>query len=414
MSNTNSDTLVESDETNMYSSILISTAESCTKQSSKNLTPTDNRIDFIKQSLEGMKIQPMIDFDLCDTETATGRVKKKLLNIKDVFLQMGLKLSYVKSGTTGHTFKAVDENKKILFALKVCAYPKDEYGAITNSARPENAELRILKLLSYFVVKKSTPHFVLPVSTFNTNITHFTRIGRDIIDLDNGKNEMYKKFITKYKQGEFENFVSVLISEWCNGGDLLDYIRKNYEKMNERMWKVIFFQILYTLALVQLKYPNFRHNDLKANNILVQLTESQKNPSIQHYRYNLCDKQFIIPNIDIQIKIWDFDFACVDGLIENNKVNSDWTKKINVSKKKNRYYDVHYFFNTLISKRFFPQFEEGGAPQNIVEFVHRIIPIEVRNGGTHVNKKGRILVNNEITTPFDIIMSDPLFEKYRF
>ena len=45
------------------------------------------------------------------------------------------------------------------------------------------------------------------------------------------------------------------------------------------------------------------------------------------------DTTFIIPDIDIQIKIWDFDFACIDGIIENNKVNSDWTKKININRK---------------------------------------------------------------------------------
>ena len=75
---------------------------------------------------------------------------------------------------------------------------------------------------------------------------------------------------------------------------------------------------------------------------------------------------------------------------------------------------MHYFFNTLISKRFFPQFYEGGAPAEIIEFVHRIIPEKYRNGSEYVNKKGRIQVDTEYLTPYKVIMKDPLFEKYRF
>ncbi|AEJ34639.1 S/T protein kinase [Acanthamoeba polyphaga mimivirus] len=153
---------------------------------------------------------------------------------------------------------------------------------------------------------------------------------------------------------------------------------------------------------------------MKANNILVEKTDNKHEGPDKWYRYSLGSHVFIIPGIGIQIKIWDFDFASIDGIVENKKVNADWTKKINISKKKNMYYDMHYFFNTLISKRFFPQFYEGGVPQEIVDFVHRIVPEEFRNGSDNINKKGRILVDVEYTTPFKVIMTDPLFEKYRY
>ncbi|XWV26279.1 putative serine/threonine-protein kinase [Tupanvirus soda lake] len=378
--------------------------------------PTKSRIEFIQNILDGNKLRPMIDFDNCDTETATStRLNKKIMDVKELFMSMNVKLRYLKSGTTGHTFKAISKvDRNVAFAVKVCAYPKDDYGGMNNLSRPENAELRMLKLLSYFVIKKCTPHFVLPIGTFNTSITNFIKVPKNIINLSDEKNEMYKRFIEKYHEGEFEDFVSVLISEWCNGGDLLDYIRKKHASMTLKHWVVIIFQILFTLALVHQKYPAFRHNDMKANNILVQETDIKRNRPECRYRYNIDDVKFIIPNINLQIKIWDFDFACIDGIIENNKVNADWTKKINITKKQNRYYDMHYFFNTLISKRFFPQFYEGGAPPEIVDFVHRIIPEKYRNGSKYVNKKGRIQVDHEYTTPYKVIMEDPLFHKYRF
>lgn len=395
--------------------------------------PTDLRIEFVRNILDGNKLKAMVDFDNINTEsTSIKRLNKKIMDVRELFISMKVKLKYLKSGTTGHTFKAVSKiDRNVAFAVKVCAYPKDDYGGMHNISRPENTELRMLTLLSSFVVKKFTPHFVLPIGSFNTPITNFIKVPKTMIDLDDEKNEMYKKFIERYYKGEYENFVSVLVSEWCNGGDLLDYIRKNYASMKLRDWIVIIFQILFTLARVQQVYPAFRHNDMKANNILVELTDIKKNRPECRYSYQLNNTMFIIPNINIQIKIWDFDFACIDGEIENNKVNSDWTKKLNITKKENKYYDMHYFFNTLLTKRFFPQFYEQGVPDEIVDFVHRIIPEKFRGNGKrlnkncriyidengcrkYVNEKGRIQVDTEYTTPAKVILEDPLFEKYRF
>ena len=380
-----------------------------TNTATSDQKPTESRIEFVKNILDGSKkLCSMIDFDTCETETASSAIlNKKILDVKELFASMNVKLKYLKSGTTGHTFKAISSSdKNIAFAVKVCAYPKDEYGSMNNISRPENTEIRMLKLLSGFVIKRCTPHFVLPIGTFNTSITNFIKVPHNVIDLTDKKNQMYKNFISRYKNDEFEDFVSVLISEWCNGGDLLDYIRKNYKTMDLRCWVVICFQILFTLALLHNKYPSFRHNDMKANNILVQLTDITKDNTRKAYRYNIGNQKFVIPDINIQIKIWDFDFACIDGVIENNKVNSKWTDKINVSKKENKYYDMHYFFNTLTSPRFFPQFYEGGAPPEIVDFVHRIIPEKYRINSKLVSKKGRIQTDVEFTTPYRVITED--------
>jgi len=414
--NSSEDENVSDSYQNALMSSLVALSSKNNDFSEEEKKPTEQRIEFVRGILCNVKLQPMIDFDNLDTESATNtRINKKIMDVRELFLSMNVKLRYLKSGTTGHTFKAISKiDRNVAFAVKVCAYPKDDYGAMKNSSRPENVELRMLKLLSYFVAKKYTPHFVIPIGTFNTSITNFIRVPKNIIDLSDEKNDMYKKFIERYYAGEFENIVSVLISEWCNGGDLLDYIRKNHTMMTLKVWIVIIFQILFTLARVQQDYPAFRHNDMKANNVLVQLTNIKNNQPNRRYCYKIDNAKFYIPNINLQIKIWDFDFACIEGIIENNKVNSDWTKKINISKKENKYYDLHYFFNTLISKRFFPQFYEGGAPPEIVEFVHRIIPEKFRNGSKHVNKKGRIQIDTEFTTPYKIIMEDPLFEKYRF
>lgn len=398
-------------------------------------TQTDTlpfRIEFIKTLLEGKDVQPMVDFENTETEYFTGKVniknedsddgnndknndtrlllKKKLFDFNKVINQIGGKLLYIKSGTTGHTFKGTinAEENEFNYAVKVVAYPKKEkYGSINDARRPENAELMMIKLLSYFVVKKQTPHIVLPIGTFNANIKQFVKLAKDgYIDEDNKR---YGEFVERYEKNEYHDEVSILISEWANRGDLLDFIKSNYTKFKPIFWKTIFFQIISTLAVIQSKYPSFRHNDLKANNILIHKVEKDW----KKFTYTVVKKTYIVPNIYYQIKFWDFDFACIPGIVNNSKVESEWTKQINVTPEKNRYYDMHYFFNTLIKKGFFPQLmTDECVPQEVKDFVNRVVPKKYQTG-TDVHKRGRILTNLEYLTPDEVLSKDPYFEEFR-
>ena len=107
----------------------------------------------------------------------------------------------------------------------------------------------------------------------------------------------------------------------------------------------MFFQLLSVLAIIQTKYPGFRHNDLKANNILIHKIPISKNNN--KFKYKINNQVYIAPNIGFQIKLWDFDFACIPGIVDNNKVEAEWTNRLNVKPEQHRYYDVHYFFNTF-------------------------------------------------------------------
>ena len=167
----------------------------------------------------------------------------------------------------------------------------------------------------------------------------------------------YSQFIKRYKQNDLHNNVSVLISEWANAGDLLDYVRRNYKKFKLNHWRTMFFQFLSVMSIIQAKYPSFRHNDLKANNLLVN--EIGTTHSNSKFQYKINGQAYVVPNIGFQIKLWDFDFACIPGLIENSKVNADWTSKININPKKNRYYDIHYFLIRLQKKVSFLSFGQN-------------------------------------------------------
>jgi len=345
-----------------------------------------------------------------NTEDIRELLPKKYIDFTKAISELGGKLLYIKSGSTGHTFKGVhpppnDMNKEP-YAVKIVAYPKKEnYGDMYNIKRPENAELLMIRLLSYFVINNQSPHIVLPITTFNTSIKPFLSLTKNNIV----NNKKFEQFIEKYDKGEYYMNVSILVSEWANGGDLLDYLRKHFKSLKTKDWKVIFFQILSVLAIIHKRYPSFRHNDMKANNILIHTVDINK----KKYMYEINKQKYIVPNIGFQIKLWDFDFACIPGIVDNSKVDADWTNKINIKPEQNRYYDVHYFFNTLTRKGFLPEFwttEE--VPDSVKEFIRRIVPEKFQSGKL-VSDRGRILVSDEYMTPDDIIKTDPFFASMR-
>ena len=349
------------------------------------------------------------DFDNNSMDTRKS-INKKIFNFYKVINNIGGRLTYIKSGASGHTFKGITtvDDTKVNFGVKVVAYPRKKlYGSRDDIKRPENAELLMIRLLSYFVIKKKTPHIVLPIGTFNTSIEPFINL------IENGNvkssNSKYNEFIERYKKNEYYPEVSILMSEWANNGDFLEFVRKHYKEFSLVEWKVFFFQIISALAVIQSKYPSFRHNDLKANNILVHKIDRRT----KRLGYTVNRKKYIIPNIGYQLKLWDFDFACIPGIVDNAKVEAEWTDNINVDTKQNRYYDMHYFFNTFIKRGFFHQFmEDSCVSVEAKEFVERVVPKKYQSGSM-VSKKGRILATNEYITPDLVLSNDVFFEEFR-
>lgn len=377
------------------------------------------RLDTIKTMIEGKTLDSMIDFKNENNEIISSSddirelLPKKYIDFNKAIKELGGKLLYVKSGSTGHTFKGVypppNNEGSPNYAVKIVAYPrKENYGDMFNVKRPENAELLMIRLLSQFVKSKMTPHIVLPITTFNTSIKPFISLPKDNIV----NNKKYDMFVKRYKKGEYYDNVSILISEWANSGDLLEYIKNNYKSLTIKEWRVLMFQIISVLAIIQNKYPGFRHNDMKANNLLVHKIDMNKDNT--KFKYKINGQIYIVPNIGVMIKLWDFDFACIPGIVDNSKVDAEWTDKINIKPEQNRYYDIHYFFNTLTKKGFFPEFySEETVPEKIKEFVRRVVPEKYAKESKYVTDRGRILINDEYMTPDYILKNDPLFKVMR-
>ena len=327
------------------------------------------------------------------------------------------KLKYIKSGTTGHTFCVTwshPENEKcsIPLAIKVVGYPKNKnYGDVDNNSRPENAEIRMLCILSDLVINGECEHIVLPFVAFKSPLGVFSSY--KIPDsVDSYSVEKYVKFTEKIKENKFHENSSILISEWCNGGDLSSFIKRHKGKISEEAWRSVFFQIVFTLAKIQEKYPSFRHNDLKPNNILMNIFRKK---STESRKYALNGKTYTMPCPGFMIKIWDFDFASIDGKVDNVKLCQSWTKKMKIVKDQHRYYDLHYFFNTLSNRAFYPHLlEPGGASHKVQKFVRRVVPLKYAKNKQYVQgRTNRLCVVEEYTTPEIILENDPFFAPFR-
>jgi serine/threonine protein kinase len=389
--------------------------------SKKELIPM--RIESVKEILKKGKLHSMFNFDDTTTENFISSksndirviLDKKYEKLDKILKAFDGKLEYRKSGTTGSMFKGHIKDSGIDYAIKVVFHPKKkDYGNIYDPERPENAELLMIKLLSMFVIRNETPYIILPIATFDCSIEPFISNANEYMAGD----ERYKDIIKKYEKGYYDDTASILVLEWANRGDFLKFLQKFYKKLQLIHWKVFFFQIISVIAVIQLKFKSWRHNDLKANNILIQRTynkkEYNKEIPIKKKLHIINNKKFYVDDIGYIIKITDFDFACIPGIIENSKVNSEWTKTINVTSEINRYYDLHFFFNTLIKKGFLPEIlSDDIVPKEVKEFIFRVIPKKYREPGRFIHKRGRILVNDEYVLPIDLLNEDEFFSDFR-
>lgn len=379
---------------------------------------------------KGLKPEEYMDFivnqkkSILNLSNITNVIDKQDIDIVEFLIRIKARIKYISSGTTGHFFQGAvyyyfkNGRKRLCsFAMKVTGYVKNpHYKTIYQITRPENTEINMMSILSRLIIEGKTVHLLLPIKTYYSDIKPFIKMYKNqVIKPENDKNKKYKDFVERYDNGQIENTVSILIYEFANGGDFLKFVKANHHKLTALHWKIFVFQLLSVLAVIQERYPDFRHNDLKANNILVELTKSNYE-NIDHnikINYNICGKKYQIPDSGIIIKMWDFDFACIPKICDNIKVHETWTKKLNITPEKNQYYDIHYFFRTLINNAFFPDVLSNNPKyQELKKFISDVLPGKYIKGDK-LSKYGRLLINDEYTTPKKLLENNPYFEEFR-
>ena len=353
-------------------------------------------------------------------------------------------IEYIASGAHGLAYKDYNNN----FAIKFISHKKNKNKekniySITNEV---NVELLTIICLSQLITNKKTPHLINPIMTFYTEtniiVQSAIRLKNKFIqhkkknNLDRSQKEHIERsiknlseYIDKYEKNKIEKITSGIITEYANCGDLLSFIKRNLNLgkiINLEIWRNILFQIIFNLELLQTNFIGFRHNDLKANNILIsEIIISKKNGGIT-YKISNPEKNFHLPNIGYRIFLWDFDFACIPFVsnkipinrdfldkILNEKIESKNFKKYNITSDKNDYYDLHFFINSLCNQFIHNFYKSELIPEEVKEFTKRIVPNELAGWEKKdVTCRGRILNNIEHTTPKKILQNDPFFYPY--
>ena len=314
------------------------------------------------------------------------------------------------------------EGNEFSYMLKMLAHDK---GNKNITKKPTYVDILMSQFLAQFVIKSQTPHILLPSCTFNTNIEQFVNLIDDEYVDKNTRN--YKEFVQRYKDKTYENKVSILLSEYPNRWTFHKFINKHSASLKSMHWKVLFFQILSVMAVIQSAHPNFRHNNLKCNTVYVNKLCNKK----MLMNYTIQKNKFKVPNIGYHVLISDFDFASISDVIPNEKVKKQWAIDSNITDEQNRYYDIHFFFNSLQSI-FFPNFlKNPNVPQDAKDFVRRLIPKNFRNNeisvfnsdydsdydsdeeeNKNISEHGRLLAKIEVCTPINVLLHDPYFSEF--
>lgn len=240
--------------------------------------------------------------------------------------EKNVKLVYFASGACGHVFRAVDINdESVQFAVKMIPNCKYSISEIHDPMNFSTVEMRMTHLLT----ELESNYFVKPIDSFYCSICPFLSMpGFITIKPKKSLNgiDTYKSFIENYSpqlrsssHSDSDNYypeefgtitvgrkyekVGIIAYPWCED-DLLSYLRVNCQKLTVDDYANIFFQILSALAIIHKKYPAFRHNTFKANNILVNSCHDE-----QPTEYDLDGKKYVFPTCPIKIKLWDFDFC---------------------------------------------------------------------------------------------------------
>lgn len=118
------------------------------------------------------------------------------------------------------------------------------------------------------------------------------------------------------------------------------------QKLTNYEIKSILFQLLYTFKIIQKRFNDFIHNDLKPNNVLYFNPVASKKD--MYYEYELDGNVYYLPNT-YQIALWDFGFSSITcENCDNLRVESLLTTQIlGIQTEKNHYKDIFKFFHIL-------------------------------------------------------------------
>lgn len=173
----------------------------------------------------------------------------------------------------------------------------DEYSSLIKISCDNNDQSYNDNLISYIlselVLRNKTKNILLPILNISVDLLDL----KNILE-NNTIPDVFEKHIYKKKK----KIVNLKIREKFFKLDTL----RTYIKENKVNYKVILFQIIFTLAIIKQKYKYFTHNNLNLDNIFVYINKSSDTSNTELL---INGKIYYLPFEPYEIKITNFENA---------------------------------------------------------------------------------------------------------
>ncbi len=169
----------------------------------------------------------------------------------------------------------------------------------------------------------------------------------------------------------------MLYQEYASGGDLLTAITNYNTVMNDDHLRMIIFQILVTLMVVQKKVPSFKHNDMHLKNVLLDVS-FKTTGSIKY-------GDFYVPNTGLRALVGDFGFAHTKTHQNPKVASKEFASDYGIAPNSHKMYDAHLFLNALyIELAKYSKFTET------IGFLRSVIPMHYLGSVTQSVNNSRL------------------------
>jgi hypothetical protein len=245
------------------------------------------------------------------------------------------------------------------------------------------AEVRFLRMFSFMARNGISPHSVLPAGH-----TTFTR--REVRQLVG-------------EDAREEGTYMVLLSECADSSFYRDLVKGTLGPYDV---KVIIFQVVYTLLVIQDVLPSFRHNDLHLSNVLTRATTA---PGVHRYSWTDSPPAWVDhARAPKQALLWDMYFSSVttEDAAAHGISGVVPGKYINRRHCPSPYYDLHKFFDSLHTAI-------SSDPKRYAEeqrLVDAVVPERLR--GLGANKRALRVWEERVTTPRELLLHPYFAELY--
>lgn len=198
----------------------------------------------------------------------------------------------------------------------------------------------------------------------------------------------------------------IMYSEYANNGSLEDFIKKKRNTLRPIHYRSIITQVLYNLYRISKKYPSFRHSDLHAKNVLINMDT----PTLEPTKYQIGKITLNVEDVGVSALLSDYGLSMTNSI--KNPLTKGLDKNWGISLNSHPMYDAHLFLSAMY------QVCAGlGVSETMetVRFIQRILPMSYIGFRSPKIENFRLRINADHSglPSFEKIFSDPYFLPYR-